>query len=891
MTDDAVTDDARSAAPAASSLPAASSGGGAPSHAPRSMRILDGYRPKGVAPDEMLGPDGRPRAHWRMILERLEQMGPAGLDQRWRTARRLIHENGVTYNVYGDPDGMERPWELDAVPLPMPMWEWRRLADGLAQRARLLNWLVQDIYGDQRSVKDGLIHPALIFANPRFLRPCVGLRPAGGVHVHFYGCDLARGPDGRWRVLFDRTQAPSGAGYALENRIVVSRTFADLFRDAQAHRMASFFQSLRDLLNGLSSRGDDSRVVLLTPGPYNETYFEHAYLARYLGYLLAEGEDLTMRDGKVWLKTLGGLQPVDAILRRLDDDFCDPLELRLDSALGVAGLTQAARNGAVAMANALGAGVVECVGLQPFLNDVSRRYFGEDLLLPQVETWWCGRADHRRFVLDHLDELLIQPTFQARTLLSPPPGMIIGAELSSAQKDQLRSRIAAQGFAFVAQRPFHVSTAPVWNAEEARLEPRPLALRSFACASLSDQSWVVMPGGLARVAAGAELWGVSQSYSAGSKDVWVLADGQVDNFSLLRQASAPVALRRSSADLPSRTVESLYWLGRYAERAEAEMRLLRALVQRLGEESGFGGAAELAALVRVLGDQWRITPDVARRAVKETDGGDPRKVLAAEIHGLMTDPNRPNGLRETVGHLARIATVVRDRLSFDAWRALNLTHRLDDLARKAAPMEISDALTEVSQLILTMSAFSGMEMENMTRGAGWRFLDMGRRIERAIQTNSLIRSMLAERDAEKEGSLEVMLELGDSFMTYRQRYFVGLRLAPVIDLLLLDESNPRSVGFQLQALERHAFDLPRQGDRDSLTLEQRLIIGARTELRLAHADQLCLSDGDEPRAGLRDLCLRMAQTLPDLSEVLARSYFAHAAAHRQEGTIVRDPGP
>jgi len=844
---------------------------------------LPAYQPPAGGADEMIGADGHPRAHWQGMLDALRSLGPEGMLQRWESARRLIHENGVTYNVYGDPQGLERPWELDAVPLIIPPDEWRHLEAGLIQRAQLLNMLLADIYGEQRLLHQRVIPPALVLANPRFLRPCRGLNIPHNTYLHLYAADLARSPDGGWWVLSDRSQAPSGAGYALENRIVVSRSLPNLFRDSHVQRLAGYFQRLRTTLAELASRSDDPRIVLLTPGPYNETYFEHAYLARYLGYTLTEGEDLTVRDGRVYLKTLGGLQPVDVILRRLDDDYADPLELRSDSALGIPGLLQAVRNGTVVIANALGSGVVECAGLMGALPALSRHLLDEPLKLPSLPSWWCGADADRAQVLNKLDRLLIQPTFQSRTLLTPPGDTIDGAKLSTADRAQLANAIKANGYRYVAQEPVPLSTVPVWD--DGKLTPRAMTFRAFVVAH-GDGGYSVMPGGLTRVGGPGEVRAIS-SQAGGSKDTWVLNAGPVDPFSLLRSGSPAVAVRRTGADLPSRVAESLFWLGRYAERAETEMRILRAVLTRMGEEAGFGGLAELAALIRMMRWRHQLTLVQSDRILAELDQGEGRRRLAGEMATLMFDPNRVNGLRDPVGHVTRIASVVRDRLSLDAWRTLNQLNRLDELRLRDNSVQTAEALVELNTLILTMSAFSGMEMENMTRGQGWRFLDMGRRIERAMQTVSLLQGATQIEDTESEGVLDVLLELADSFMTYRSRYFIAPRLAPVVDLLLLDDSNPRSVGFQFAALDRHAEDLPRTYDRNQLSSEQRLIIAHRTELRLADGAQLCASGPGASRPGLDALLQRLHQALPELSETLSRTYFAHATTRRHDGGLRR----
>ncbi|MDE0205950.1 MAG: circularly permuted type 2 ATP-grasp protein, partial [Candidatus Tectomicrobia bacterium] len=378
--------------------------------APGRTGLFAGYQPPDGSYDETFGAGDEPRPHWQMVVDALESLGPRELAHCWQQARRMIHENGVTYNVYGDPQGMERPWELDPVPRVIGPAEWAGVEAALAQRARLLNALLADVYGPQRLLTEGLLPPELVFAHPGFLRPCHGLEVPGGCHLHVYAADLARAPGGGWQVLADRSQSPAGSGYALENRQVLSTILPEVMRDCQVQRLASYFAALRQTLHGIAPRRrDNPRVVLMTPGPYNETYFEHAFLARYLGYTLVEGGDLTVRDESVYLKTLAGLRPVDVILRRLDDAFCDPLELHQASLLGCAGLLQAVRAGNVAVANALGSGWLESPALVPLLPDLCRRLLDEDLALPSAPTWWCGDPNGLAYVLDRLEELVVMP--------------------------------------------------------------------------------------------------------------------------------------------------------------------------------------------------------------------------------------------------------------------------------------------------------------------------------------------------------------------------------------------------------------------------------------------------------------------------------------------------
>lgn len=842
------------------------------------------YRGDVALYDEMRDGDaaGPTRPHWRTFATRFDALGAPEIEHRWEQAQRLIQENGVTYNVYGDPRGMDRPWALDPVPLLISPEEWRGIEAALIQRAKLLDLVLADLYGPQKLLTEGHLPPELAFANRGFLRPVHGAKVPGGSYLTLYGVDLARSPDGRWWVLGDRTQAPSGAGYALENRTVISRILPLMFRDCRVQRLASFFAALRDTLVALaptnSTSRDNPRIVLLTPGPYNETYFEHAYLARYLGFTLVEGGDLTVRDNRVYLKTLSGLRRVDVILRRLDDDFCDPLELRADSTLGVTGLVQAAAAGEVTIANALGSGLVEAPAFMPFVPGLCRHLLGEDEKLPSLATWWCGQEAEREYVFEHLDELVIKPAFRNTGPVFAGGGNepVFGAELDAASKAQLIAMIRARPHLYVAQESVELSTAPTWH--DGQLVPRHVVVRAFVAATATG-GYVVMPGGLTRVSASADSRVVSMQRGGGSKDTWVLAapESAVNTFSLLRPAEQPVELTRGGFELPSRVADNLYWLGRYVERAEGLVRLLRALLGRMTEEYGGGPRPELPALLRALASVTRAPKRAAPKGEKAEEPSDAAQLLAA-IH----DAGQAYSLRSTLGNVRRLASIVRDRLSIDTWRILRrLEHDLDGEAPSRLDADsLPDLMLALDQMIITLAAFSGLGMESMTRGHGWRFLDMGRRIERATYLVDLMRTLLTTVDPQERMILDALLEVADSSMTYRSRYLTTVQPMPVLDLLLMDESNPRSVAFQLATVHDHVAQLPHDPAAVGLTDEERIATAMITSLRLADAHRLAGEDDANLRDALSYLLSDLSAQLRGLSDVVTQRYLAHAEATR-----------
>jgi uncharacterized circularly permuted ATP-grasp superfamily protein/uncharacterized alpha-E superfamily protein len=799
-----------------------------------------------------------PRPHWAPFIESLQGIGAEQLAQRWERAERRIRENGVTYNIYNDPLGASRPWAIDPIPLLIPQEEWNYIEAGIIQRAELLNLLLQDIYGPRNLISNHDLPPALLFANPAFLRPVAGVPVPRHAHLHLLAVDLARSPDGQWWVLADRTQAPSGAGYALENRTIISDVLPDIFRTSNVLRLAPFFRAQRDALLGLA-KSDNPRVVLLTPGPYNETYFEHSYLSRYLGFALAEGADLTVRDRKVYLKTVEGLQPVDVILRRVDDSFCDPLELRGDSFLGVAGLVDAVAAGNVAVANALGSGVIETSAIMPFLPGLSRKLLGEPLKLPSVATWWCGQAPALNWVLDHLDQVVVKPAFPLRAM-EP----VFGAALATAEKRKMADQLRARPHEYVAQEQVALSAAPVWD--HGRLFSRSLVLRTYVLHTASG--WIAMPGGLVRVA-GREGPVVSMQRGGNSKDAWVLWDQPVDTFSMLRPRHQPVELRRGSADLPSRAADNLFWLGRYAERSECMARLLRCLLTRVRRAN----ERELACLFRLH------ACFVSRHSTLPEKGSPTARDLERELISLVAGAKRPDSLNANLAEVLRVGGNVRERLSTDFSRLIG---------ELAASMQVGEGVSDgeyaslLSACLDLLAGVSGMERENITRGSGWLFLSIGRRLERAMYSVRLLRELVEPLDEDSWPVLEYLLEVADSSMTYRSRYFTTLQPVAVLDVLLADGTNPRSLYFQLSHLADLYAKLPRHVPAD-LRAIQHAVEWIR-DLDLPSLDYPLPGAGRPERAfegqSQLDRTFDVIQSLlPSWADNLAGTYFDHARTY------------
>ncbi|MDE3105343.1 MAG: circularly permuted type 2 ATP-grasp protein [Acidobacteriota bacterium] len=807
--------------------------------------------------DEMSSAEGACRPHWAALMEAMDELGPEELGQRWARAERRIRENGITYNIYGDPQGVNRPWKIDMIPLLLPAGEWQSIEAGIVQRAQLLSQIVADMYGRQTLLASGNLPAELLFANPAFLRSLVGVPVPTQSYLHMIGVDLARSPDGQWWVLSDRTQAPSGSGYALENRTIVSNVMPDLFRDSNVMRLAPFFRAQREAL--LSLAGTHSpRIVLLTPGPHNETYFEHSYIARYLGFTLVEGADLTVRDRTVFLKTVEGLERVDVILRRVDDSFCDPLELRGDSLLGVPGLVDAIVAGNVRVANALGSGVIESAAIMPFLPGLCQLLRGESLKLPSVATWWCGQPYALEWVLQNLESLVVKPAFPSRAM-EP----VFGSDLSPEERERFAARLRAAPYDYVAQEQVALSRGPVW--EHGSIASRSLVLRVYAVNT--GNGWTVMPGGLARVAS-KDNSVVSMQRGGHSKDVWVLSDSPVDTFTMLRPKNKQIELRHDKPCIPSSVAHNLYWLGRYVERAEDTTRVLRTVVWRV-PRAGRDELDCLLALFQTLGIEGGKLPK-SRKALTL-----PQR-FEQELLSVLTDGSRADSLPFTLGQIHQTGGKVRDRLSTD------MTHLLGKL-RDVLPTTPEETLMAyppiLSNCMELLSGFSGMERENIVRGQDWIFLSLGRRVERALFNTRLLRE-LARPFAEKDWPLlELLLEVADSSVTYRSRYFTTLQPLPVMDMLMADQSNPRSLDFQLAHIVHHYRKLPRHLPEDLQAMQHALERLRSFDMRKVSyplPDALQTARSSSGILRLRRLLDETEELLLTWSDNLSSRYFNHA---------------
>ena len=815
-----------------------------PEAAERLSGWLRNYAPIPGIPDELVDGTGRPRDYWLSFLGDFAQYPEKEFQTRFSLATRHIRDTGVSYRIYGEEN--ERSWPLSPLPLILGEGEWAHIAAGVQQRAELMEAMLQDIYGESRLVADGALPAAALTGSADFIRPLRGVKPPGGRYLQLYAADLGRGPDGRWWVLDDRTQAPSGAGYALENRLVLSRAYPNLYNGMNVQRLAGFFDEMR---KGLAASGDrnDPRICLLTPGPFSETYFEQAHLARYLGFLLVEGDDLVVREGRVYVRTIAGLKRADVILRRVDADFIDPLELNGASHLGVPGLLEAIRTGGVAVLNMPGSGVLESKALLGFLPKLCRRILGEDLKIPNVATWWCGQPMERALVEKNLDHMAIAPAFN-----SPGDGAFskprLVADMPAAERAEFLARLNDRPGDFVGQEVVRLSTTPVLR--EGRLEPAPFVLRVYA--AMTPDGIKVMPGGFCRTSDRPDARAISMGENARTADVWVIGDKPVDRITLLASKD-DVKVRRILGHLPSRAADNLFWLGRYLERAEATLRLVRSLCTSLMDsESAIHSTGETLARLQHLLIDWGALDEDAL-------GGRALDAARDTLH----DQSAYGSVIYLVRSARRTAASMRERLSPDFWALLlTLESRLIDGA-KALDSE-AEALQQAETALQILAALSGLAQENMNRVAGWRFLDMGRRIERGVNTCRFARTLAHE--AATIDDLDLLLDLVDSQITYRARYLVGLALTPVRDMVMLDPFNTRALAFQVVTLKDHLSVLPSLLDDGMLEEPQRILLALAAQVETEKAIDL-----------ESDKMLAFEQALLRLSGAVADRFFLQGA--------------
>lgn len=810
---------------------------------------------------------------WRVFFEQLGPNGLSDLDRRTQSLARQVRDNGITYNVYANQGGPQRPWALDLFPLIITPQSWQHIEQGVLQRARLLERVMADVYGEQQLIREAMIPPALVQGHPGYLRAMHGVKPVGGTHLHIAAFDLARGPDGQWAVVSQRTQAPSGLGYLLENRLLISRQFPQAFETMKIQRLAATYRVWMESLKAHSPAGAKAHVALLTPGPYNETYFEHAYLARYLGLSLVEGSDLTVRDERLYLRTLRGLEPVHVLLKRLDDEFLDPLELRADSTLGIPGLLQAVRAGHVVVANTPGSAFLESPALLGFLPALSEKLLNETLLLPALDTWWCGERAALASVLPQLEHMVIKPTYPS-SVTHGHFDAALGRTLTQAQRDEWVGRITRQPDRYSLQAYTPLSQMPTWKNATQGIELRSVMLRVFALRD-SPSSWRVLPGGLARIAApDAQI--ASMQRGGSSADVWVQTESTVDRSTLLTKHNVNAPFTHRQRIVTSRAAENLYWLGRYTERSENMVRLVRLCIEALNGEDL--ASRSLWTWLQQLTQRQGLVPAGVPSAQTIPNMGSRRRVFERTLIACLDKDDHSTSVGFNLRSLHQAASSLRERLSPEHWNAI--VHCVDQFSADCAQAESQHEFSAVQALQAldaassALAAITGAQTDRMTRDDGWQLLSIGRHVERLGFLSSALDLAIevgafdaAEVD---EPNFAALLALFDSTITFQAQYQQSRELAPLIELLVLDNDNPRSLAWVARTLRGRLSKLADTPMGQPDALAQLLPDITQKELKA-----LCTPNAHGHYKELRDSLTQCMQAAWHVSDAITARYFSH----------------
>jgi uncharacterized circularly permuted ATP-grasp superfamily protein/uncharacterized alpha-E superfamily protein len=788
--------------------------------------------------------------HWETFFHSYDRLGTEEMSSRNEDMTRLLKENGVTYNIYGEPSGLNRPWKLDIIPFLVGREEWQGIEAGLLQRAHLLNLVLADIYGERKLISGGVLPAELIYDHTGFIRPCAGIQLPGKYPLVLYAADLARNKDGGIWVVADRTQAPSGSGYALENRTAMTRVVPELFEGLPVRHLSPYFNAVRNGLNEIAPhQNPNPRIVILTPGSNNETYFEHAYLSSYLGFTLVQGNDLIVKDNHVWLKTMGGLERVDVILRRVDDSYCDPLELKEDSQLGIPGLLQCVRRGNVSLANPIGSGILENPGLMPFLQQIAQYFLAEDLLIPPIASWWCGQRKELQYVLANLPSLVIKRIYRSPS--------IDGTLLSAAQLSELRQQIKANPALYVGQEKVDVSGTP--TLIDGKIESRKVLFRGFLVAG--KEGYTAMTGGLCQLG---DL----------SKDAWVLSPEPGRILNILKEGTERVAVTYHDM-LPSHAAENLFWVGRYTERVLGNARFLRTVMQFVVEGNKLltenNSLTERCLLMALT--QYSYTYPGFTGEGGEERLADPWK----ELTEVLFDQKRAGSLKNNFLQFYKAVHEVREHWSTDTWRVLRAIEEEFRLEPSLSGHGRLQMLHTLDDLITSIVAFIGLNRESISREQGWIMLDVGRKIEQSLLLITLLKTTAIIRWNEQieYNLLQSVLMSNEGLVNYRYKYRMPLEHSLVLDFLLFDPNNPRSLVYQVDRLKALLKLLPKnQGEH--LTEYERLI--GEADRLLKRADRAALASVDEEGIAykrLDDFLSSLYAVLAAIPGIISKTYFKH----------------
>ena len=813
--------------------------------------------------DEMFDSSCTARSHWVDIIDGLEKAGIKQLEQKQTEIDWRLEDNGVTYNIYNDPEGNNRRWNLDPIPLVLTSTEWDEISKGLKQRAKLLNLIFKDLYTEQRLIKDGIVPAEIIFAHKSFIPEVFNFENKDYYSMRFYATDISRGPDGKFWVINDRTQSPSGLGYAIENRLTMNSISNDLYPNVEILKMAKFIEGFKTMLKSLSTSNQDNPLIaLLTPGPLNETYFEHSYISSFLDLTLVQGEDLLVKNNQLWLKSLNGLRRVDTLIRRVDSQYCDPLELKNDSQLGVAGLVNTIRKDNLSMINPIGVGILENIGLNPFMKNIAKYFLDEDLILPQIATWWCGQKNELEFVLKNIKNLIIKKIDRTDNI-----EVNFANRLNDVELNNLIEKVKRNPHYYVGQEIIDFSTSPSFI--KGKIEPRNTVIRSFAY--LYEEDYHVMPGGLIRVSPTKDSLVVSNQKGGTSKDLWILGeDATLTGNNIFKNRSF---IDSRLENISTKRAENLFWLGRYLTRAITTARMIRFNIKNMLNLNRYDDNTNSRKTNKIL--------NIALTHLTMSYPGflDEKSIYPVkEIISLIRDKNRIGTLSFTLDMLSNLNASVKNLLAMEAWRIYEKMQKEWNAYSKKEFLTNKDHINELDKLLIYLMAYKELIDESIFKEQGLILYDIGCKIETSQLLISKLRSLLTQKLDKliEYDVLDSMLNSYESYNSYRAYYKSSLDLENVLDFLIFNTKYPKSLIYIINQLLADLKELPKNIDNSHLSSFEEPVFKVFSMITLTNTQKLLETSEDEYiYKELDEFLSILSNLLTQTSEELTKTYFSH----------------
>lgn len=826
------------------------------------MNIFDSCKLESTF-DEMFDKEGNVKPHWKEIEKALENSGLEKLEQKQTEIDWRLEDNGVTYNVYNDPEGTNRRWNLDPIPFVLSEEEWEEVTKGLQQRAKLLNLIFKDLYTEQRLIKEGIVPAEIIFAHKSFLPEVFNFKNTDYYTMKLYATDISRGPDGKFWVINDRTQSPSGLGYVIENRLTMNASLSDLYSDVDFQKIASFLNGYKDMLVSTAhNKNEDPLIALLTPGPHNETYFEHSYLSSFFNLTLVQGEDLLTKNNQLWLKTLSGLRKVDTIIRRVDSKYCDPLELENSSHLGVAGLVNVLRNNNLAMINPMGIGILENVGLNPFMKNIAKFFLDEDLILPQIATWWCGQEKELDFVISNIDNLIIKKIDKTNRI-----EVHFGNKLSPKEKEDLIKKIISSPISYVGQEIIDFSTVPSYVNN--KIEPRNAVIRAFSY--LNEDNYEVMPSGLVRVSKEKDSLVVSNQRGGTSKDLWII--GTKNLKKVITRNNHRNFLDTRLENISTKRAENLFWLGRYLNRAIITTRMLRFNLKTYLNINRFEDR-NISTSTEILNNCLTHLTMTYPGFLEEEKEIKPIN----EIISVIQDSNRVGTLSFTLSMLSSINANIKNLLTIDAWRVYDKMLKSWFSYKRRKIISNREHVEELNKLLIYLIAYKELIDESISNDQGLILYDIGSKIEVSLLLISKMRSLLTTKlDTLLEYDiLDTMLNTYESYNAYRAHYKSTLELENVVEFLLFNSKYHKSLIYIIEELLKSLKELPNSSLSSHLNNFEEPVFKVYSMLKLTNAKRLLKTkEKDFVYLTLDGFLAEISELLSETSEEITKTYFAH----------------